>query len=176
MSDLLIRDLQPDEATVLGTLMVGVYGDLEGFPTAGQQPEYYRRLANIGDYAAQPGARVLVAVSRAGQLLGGVVYFGDMRQYGAGGAAVRVPNASGMRLLAVAPEARGRGVGKALTAACIELARQAGHGRVILHSTRAMQVAWDMYERMGFQRASGLDFLWGDLPVYGFDLDLKAED
>lgn len=172
MSELLIRDVQPNEAKALGTIMVCAYGALEGFPSVDEQPGYYHRLANIGDYAAQPATRVLVAASRAGALLGGVVYFGDMRQYGAGGAAVQVPNASGIRLLAVAPKARGQGVGKALTCACIELAREAGHRRVILHSTRAMQVAWGMYERLGFKPASEMDFVWGRLPVFGFTLDL----
>ena len=40
---------------------------------------------------ARPGARVLVALSPAGELLGGVVYFGDMAHYGAPGLAAKSP-------------------------------------------------------------------------------------
>jgi len=66
------------------------------------------------------------------------------------------------------------GVGRALTEACIQLAREAGHTEVILHTTQAMQVAWGLYERMGFERSTGLDFLQGQLPVFGFRLLLDG--
>lgn len=101
---------------------------------------------------------------------GGVVYFGDMAQYGSGGSATSVTGASGIRLLGVSPQARGAGVGKALTQACIELARQQGSARMVLHTTQAMRQAWGMYERMGFQRDTALDFMQGALPVFGFSL------
>jgi ribosomal protein S18 acetylase RimI-like enzyme len=65
-------------------------------------------------------------------------------------------------------------VGKALTAECIRLARDAGHSQVILHTTAAMRTAWTMYERMGFARAEELDFLQEGFPVYGFRLRLAA--
>lgn len=70
------------------------------------------------------------------------------------------------------PAARGAGVGKALTGKCIELARNKGQSAVILHTTGAMQVAWGMYERLGFVRSADLDFMQGDLPVFGFRLAL----
>ena len=106
------------------------------------------------------------------ELLGGLVYFADMAEYGSGGSATRERNASGFRLLAVAPEARGRGGGRALVLHCIELARAGQQGQVILHTTAAMKVAWRMYEQLGFQRSPDLDFSQGDLPVFGFRLHL----
>ena len=63
-----------------------------------------------------------------------------------------------IRLLAVAPAARRRGVGAALVEACIERARQAGVEAITLHTIEFMQVAMRMYERMGFVRAPELDF------------------
>jgi len=168
VSNLSIRDVAPDECAALGQLLVEVYAALEGFPGREEQPGYYAMLADIGRFTRLPGARVLVAIGDDGELLGGVVYFGDMAQYGAGGEACRVPDAAGMRLLGVAPAARGRGVGKALTQACLAIAREQGHRQMILHSTRAMQVAWDMYLRLGFGRDAELDFSWEGLAVYGF--------
>lgn len=168
-----IRDLRPGEAPALGRLLVDVYSRLEGFPGPEEQPGYYRMLAGIGDFAERDGVRVLVACAPTGELLGGVVYFGDMAQYGSGGTACEVRNASGIRLLGVAPAARGLGVGKSLTLACIALARQAGHAEVVLHTTQAMRLAWDMYARLGFERSGDLDFLQGSLPVYGFRLRLQ---
>jgi len=172
---LVVRDGRPEEFRALGQLMVEVYGGLAGFPTPAEQPRYYEMLADIGDFTSKPAARVLVAVDSEGQLLGGVVYFGDMAHYGSGGTATSVTNASGIRLLGVHPSARGLGVGKALTRACIELAKAQGHARVVLHTTAAMRVAWEMYERLGFQRVHELDFMQGSLPVFGFSLALQGD-
>ena len=35
-----------------------------------------------------------------------------------------------------------------------------------------MQIAWSMYENLGFKRSKDLDFTQGKLPVYGFRLPL----
>ena len=169
---LAVRDIRPEEFHALGQLLVDVYSGLPGFPTPTQQPRYYEMLARIGEFTRRQGARVLVALLD-GMLVGGVVYLGDMAEYAATSATAEIQNASGIRLLGVSPAARGRGVGKALTAACIELAREQGHEQVVLHSTEAMRVAWGMYERMGFQRAPELDFLQAALPVFGFSLRLR---
>jgi ribosomal protein S18 acetylase RimI-like enzyme len=118
---------------------------------------------------------VLVAVTEDGALAGGVVTFGDMAQYGSGGTATAVRNASGIRLLGVDPAFRGQGVGRALTLACIELAREQGQAEVILHTTEAMRIAWGLYERLGFQRSEDLDFAQQGLPVFGFRLRLAQE-
>lgn len=167
----MIREVRGDEHAALGRLMVEVYAKLEGFPKPIEQPAYYEKLANIGRLA--DGARVQVLVALAdGALVGGVVYFADMAVYGSGGTATGIANASGIRLLGVSPVARGLGVGKALTAACIQRARDAGHAQVVLHTTQAMQVAWAMYEKLGFARSTDLDFMQGELPVFGFRLAL----
>jgi ribosomal protein S18 acetylase RimI-like enzyme len=65
-------------------------------------------------------------------------------------------------------------VGRALAQRCIALAREKGHRQVILHTTAAMKVAWRMYEALGFERSPDLDFLQGQLPVFGFRLKLAA--
>jgi GNAT superfamily N-acetyltransferase len=63
-----------------------------------------------------------------------------------------------VRLLAVAPEAWGQGIGTVLMKECIRRARRLGAGCLNLHTTDVMQVAMRMYERMGFVRAPDLDF------------------
>jgi ribosomal protein S18 acetylase RimI-like enzyme len=169
---LTIRDMRPAEADALGHLMVDVYANLEGFPKPTEQPRYYELLADIGRFAEVDGARVLVAVSAADALVGGIVYFGDMAGYGAGGVATALKKTSGIRLLGVDPAFRSLGAGKALARACIELAREQGHAQVVLHTTRAMQIAWSLYERLGFTRSPDLDFSQQGLPVFGFRLQV----
>lgn len=167
-----IRNARPAEFAAIGQLMVTVYSQLEDFPTAGEQPRYYEMLANIGELTQKPATELLVAVSESGELAGGVVYFSDMQYYGSGGTAIQEKNASGFRLLAVAPSARGQGVGKLLTAECIRKARESGNSQVVIHTTKAMEVAWKMYEKFGFTRSEDLDFMQEALPVFGFRLRL----
>ena len=56
-----------------------------------------------------------------------------------------------MRMLVVAPGARGRGVGKALAEACLARARRDGAKVFALHTSEMMAVALPMYLRMGFE-------------------------
>lgn len=152
--------------------MVEVYSQLDGFPNESEQPEYYQMLANIGELTKKPETELLVAVSSKGKIGGAVVYFSDMSFYGSGGSATKEANASGFRLLAVEPAARGRGIGKLLTNECIRKAREKEDLQVIIHTTKAMQTAWAMYEKLGFKRSEDLDFMQGNLPVFGFRLSL----
>jgi len=168
-----IRDAHPNEFDALGRLLVEAYATLDGFPSPADQPHYYEMPADIGRFSEKPSTRVLVATSAEDHLIGGVVYFADMSQYGSGGTAVSVKDASGIRLPGVDPEFRNSGAGKALTTACIQLAKDRGHSRVILHTTQAMPVAWGLYEKLGFARSEDLDFLQNGLPVFGFRLQLR---
>ena len=169
-----IREAKPDEHLDIGQLMVHVYSQLPGFPSPHEQPAYYQLLANIGALTEKPMTKLLVAVSSTGKIGGAVIYFGDMQYYGAGGIAASEKNAAGFRLLAVNPETRGHGVGKKLTQTCISLAIEEQQHQVIIHSTKAMKIAWRMYERMGFKRAEELDFKQDKLQVYGFRLLLRS--
>jgi predicted N-acetyltransferase YhbS len=80
-----------------------------------------------------------------------------------------------LRLFSVSELHRGKGVCKLLTRDCIQKAQGKNHGQVIIHTTKAMQTAWKMYENVGFKRSRELDFMQGELPVLGFRLLLKKE-
>jgi hypothetical protein len=62
------------------------------------------------------------------------------------------------------------------TSACIERARERERAQVILHATRAMKVAWRLYEKLGFRRSEDLDFMQAAMPVYGFRLRLTGRE
>lgn len=167
-----IRNAHPSEFAAIGKLMVQVYSHLEGFPKASEQPNYYKMLANIGDLTNQPETELLVAVSGDGNIAGGVVYFNDMQYYGSGGTATLEKNAAGFRLLAVDPLTRGQGIGKLLVNECIRKAKDKKLAQMVIHTTQSMQTAWKMYEAIGFRRSEDLDFMQGELPVFGFRLTL----
>lgn len=166
----IIRNAKTTEFEEIGKLMVLVYSQLEGFPNESEQPNYYKMLANIGDLTHNPETQLLVAVTTDNKIVGGLVYFSDMQFYGSGGIATKEQNTSGFRLLAVNPNNRDQGIGKLLIKDCIEKAKSKKHHQLIIHSTMAMQTAWKMYERLGFKRSEDLDFMQGELAVFGFRL------
>ncbi|MGI9022901.1 MAG: GNAT family N-acetyltransferase, partial [Acidimicrobiales bacterium] len=123
-------------------------------------------------------AVVLVAVDDHDRLLGGVTYVRGPGPYfewdgGHDNAGPSGPqDSAGIRMLAVAPEARGRGVGTALVRACVDRARAEGRRRVWLHTTPEMTVAHRLYEREGFRRMPDADWT-GDLCLWAYALDLR---
>lgn len=172
LPQIIIRPALAEEYQSLSKLLVQVYSQLKGFPSQQEYPGYYALLANVGKLAQKPSIEILVAVSPEKELMGGVIFIGDIKDYSSGEVALSIQNASAMRLLAVAPNARGKGIGKALTQACIQQAKNLQQSQIILHSTLTMQVAWNMYQRMGFQRMPEIDFPQNNLMVYGFYLNL----
>ena len=169
-----IRQALPGDYEALGELCVQVYEALPGMPDSKEQPDYYAMLLDVKSRAERPTVEILVAVSQNGTLLGGVTFIGDIKYYDSGGIACNVLNSSGIRLLAVDHCARNTGVGKALTVACMRRAKELGSDQVILHTTKAMDVAWNLYAKMGYQRMPELDFTQGELEVFGFSYDLKS--
>lgn len=167
-----VRNASSEEFGEIGQMLVRVYSQLEGFPKETEQPEYYKMLANIGELTRKPETELLVAISGKGEIAGSVVYFSDMQYYGSGGTATQETNASGFRLLGVDPTFRGQGIGKLLTMECVRRAREKQNTQVIIHTTKAMQTAWKMYEAIGFKRSEDLDFMQGELPVFGFRFKL----
>ncbi|SHM33782.1 GNAT family N-acetyltransferase [Flavobacterium chilense] len=168
----IIRNADVLEFEAIGKLLIRVYSQLEGFPKENEQPNYYKMLANIGDFTKYPETELLVATDQKNTILGAVVYFNDMQYYGSGGIATQEQDSAGFRLLGVDTTARGKGIGKLLTQECINKATKSKQKQLIIHSTLAMKTAWKMYENLGFQRSEDLDFMQGELAVFGFRLPI----
>ncbi|MBD8058384.1 GNAT family N-acetyltransferase [Cellulomonas sp. JH27-2] len=78
------------------------------------------------------------------------------------------------RLLAVAPHARGRGIGELLTRHVIALARARGARRVVMNSGPRMVGAHRLYQRLGFVRLPERETRFVDgatLLAFGYDLE-----
>ena len=127
-------------------------------------------LANIGDFTHQPQTELLVAADENNTILGAVIYFNDMKNYGSGGIATQEQNSAGFRLLGVAPTARGKGIGKLLTQECIQKAADNKRTQLIIHSTLAMKTAWEMYEKLGFNFNWNRQKTFSNYAVGGFFL------
>jgi GNAT superfamily N-acetyltransferase len=151
-----IRLVRPEEAEEAGRLTVAAYDTVEGLPIG----DGYR--AELADVARRmTHADVLVALDDEGEraagrprLLGCVTFVPDAASPAAEFEGDRT---AGIRMLGVAPDARGRGLGEALTRACIDRAAAGGCEFLVLHTTRWMTVAQRLYPRLGFERAPELD-------------------
>ncbi len=151
---MLIREARPDEHARLGEITVDAYTSLDGYVP---EPEYVTELGDVAGRSKH--AIVLAAVDDDGTLLGGVTYVDDLTSPLA---EHDIASAASIRMLAVDPQAQGRGAGEALTGACLDRARAAGRTEVVLHSTPWMTTAHRLYERLGFERDESLD--WTPVP------------
>jgi ribosomal protein S18 acetylase RimI-like enzyme len=64
-----------------------------------------------------------------------------------------------LRMLAVSPLARGRGIGEDLARFGLAMAVERGARRVLLSTMEAMTAAHRLYEKAGFERLPGLDWV-----------------
>lgn len=110
--------------------------------------------ADLADVAARAERGQVLVAETDGRLVGAVSYY-PARPADDGPDLWIPPGLAYLRALAVDAGARGRGVGRLLAAACIELARSAGAPGIALDTLSAMPVAQAMYERLGFVRQPG---------------------
>jgi ribosomal protein S18 acetylase RimI-like enzyme len=139
-----IREALPVELDAAGEIVVLAYGTLP-------EPRHPEYLASIRDAARRARhCSILVAIDTAsGELLGSVSYVPDNRNpY----AELERDGEAGFRMLGVAPEARGRGIGEALVRTCIARAQAAGRSGIAISTSPRMEAAHRLYERLGFQR------------------------
>lgn len=163
-SGYVIRPVRPEEHGPLGALTVHVYRQV----LASNLSDYAPVLLDVAGRLAG-GSHISVA-ARGGQLLGGVTYVpgpGPLAQLATAGEAE-------IRMLVVAPDAQGGGVGTALVRACIDEAVAAGRQALTLGTMPSMRGAQRLYTRLGFERHPERDGLVGDgarLWCYSLSLD-----
>ncbi|MFF5634322.1 GNAT family N-acetyltransferase [Streptomyces sp. NPDC012825] len=157
--DFTIRAVRPEEYEVLGELTGRTYLD-DGLLAHGADDFYLGVLRDTARRARE--SEVLVAEDTrdaAGRIIGGVTF----ARGGTPWADIAVPGEAEFRMLVVAREARGRGVGEALVRTCVDRARALpGCARIVLSTAAGMVAAHRLYERTGFVRTPHRD--WEPIP------------
>lgn len=142
-----IRRAASDEHEAIGELTVAAYAAF----TTGAEDFYVEHLR---DAATRDREAELWVAEDDGVLVGTVTIAPE----GSTWRELGKPGEGEFRMLAVAPAARGRGVGEALVRHAVDQFRDAGHTRVVLCTLGEMTAAHRIYRRLGFVRAPELDW------------------
>ncbi len=133
------------------------------------EQEYFRELANVA--GRDRDAEVCIALLPTGELVGAVTLVLDssssMSEW-------EGADAAGFRMLAVAPDAQGQGIGRALSDYCVMRARDAGKKEMLIHSRDIMYAAQKIYKEMGFARAPNRDFEVDGVKLLALRLGLEG--
>jgi len=146
----IVRDARPDELASIGDLRVAAYR-ADGFLPA--DSGYAATLHALG---ADGRGEVLAAVD-GGQVVGTIMLLAWP-----GGELPQSPSEAEVRALAVAPHARGRGIGAALVSAAVERAASRGVRQLLLLTLPEMRAAHRLYGEAGFARRPDRD--WSPRP------------
>lgn len=164
---MVIRDVDPGEHQAVGELLVLAYRGL-GDPLDRVVLAYEEVLRDVA--ARTRHGRVLVA-ALGDRLVGTVTYAPP----GAELSETDDPGAATIRMLAVDPAVRRRGVGEALVRECVRLAHADGCTSIVLLTRTSMEAAQRLYERLGFVRDAEQDVSPGPgIQLLGYRLLLAS--
>lgn len=165
---MLIREAKRDEIHLLKEQRLAAY---QAFQEELSPKNWGQLKSNLAANNLQSGVEVFVA-EIGWEIVGSVMLFpANSRSYADDKATTKFPE---IRLLAVTPEYRSRGVGKALVEHCIDLSKIRKQKSIGLYTGCFMQHAIELYEKMGFQRITSLDFkpLNDEFTVKAFRFDI----
>ncbi len=165
-SSVIIRAVRPDELPEIPGLIFEAYKEYESLLPPVAWDHYVR---DIVDVEGRLLVSELIVAELEGHLAGAVTYFPDTSS----AQESWPPSWASLRLLAVKPESRGQGIGKALMNECIRRCRESGVATLGLHTVEFMEVARKLYENMGFVRVTDLDIEPGaGITIMAYRLDL----
>jgi GNAT superfamily N-acetyltransferase len=171
MEGLRIRDAQEGDRGAIEAVTLAAYQQYAAVMPAHWEAYRQNILATLA--AVEPAMQVVA--EQAGGIVGTVILYPAGTVLAIPGSPSITRTLPEVRLLAVTPEGRGRGVGEALMRECILRAGQSGVTALTLHTTDMMRAAMRLYDRLGFQRAPELDFHpVPDITIRGYRLHLEA--
>lgn len=150
MSDIVIRDAQPQEFNAIGALTVAAFEAPRPEDRTPRKANPQRRQTLADAAARARDGRLLVALDTlTDQLIGTVA----LVHAGTPSAQFARDGEAEIRLLAVDPEHRGRGIAYDLMQHAIAVAREQDADAVVLDTGPRNLTAQRLYTRLGFERA-----------------------
>ena len=152
MAEIRLRDYQRADAENLNRIAVSAFDQFRDHYD--DWPAMRAGLSKTSDLGVS--GEVIIAEFQ-GAFAGAVAYFGPNSQK----AAFFDQRWPIIRMLVVDPAFRGKGIGRALSDACIARARRDGSPIIALHTSPIMLVALPMYLKMGFVKAHDAPPIFG---------------
>jgi ribosomal protein S18 acetylase RimI-like enzyme len=143
-----VRRARPEEFAEAGEATAAAYRE---FARPGDE-DWERYLARIRDVDGRADRAVILVAVEEGGVLGSATL--ELEARVSDDHEPLAPDEAHVRMLGVRPEARRRGVARALIAGCVGEARRAGKARLTLNTTERMRAARAMYEALGFARGA----------------------
>jgi ribosomal protein S18 acetylase RimI-like enzyme len=144
-----VREARPDEYEAIADATEAAYRAVSDEAT----DDYLRVIRGVA--ARARAATVLVAVDESGAVVGSVTYVdGPANRF----AELERDGEAGMRMLAVAPAAQGKGIGRLLARAVVDRARAEGRTGLAIYTRPSMTSAHRLYRSMGFVRDTERDW------------------
>jgi ribosomal protein S18 acetylase RimI-like enzyme len=161
-----------EDCEAIAALNVAAYEEFAPQLQPGAWEAMRRTLCNVAERA---GTAEFLIVREAGEIIGSVAYC----PAGKSDPSIFESTMASVLLLAVHPQHRGRGLAKALTAACIARARRDNAGSVGLFTGEIMHPARHVYRSLGFRLEAelpprhGVRYFRYVLPVAGTAADAE---
>jgi GNAT superfamily N-acetyltransferase len=152
MTEIRLRDYQDADAEDLNRIAVAAFDQFRD-----HYDDWPAMRAGLSKTSALDGSGEIIIAELQDRIAGAVAYFGPDS-----------PKAAFfdscwpiIRMLVVDPAFRGKGIGRALSEACIARARRDDAPVIALHTSPIMSVALPMYLKMGFGKAHDAPPIFG---------------
>ncbi|EIJ82272.1 GCN5-related N-acetyltransferase [Bacillus methanolicus PB1] len=166
-----ILDMLEEDKDLVRQLLIESYRQYE--PDFQNQEVWSEYLGNIAESVDNPDVDRILVAKNGQDILGSLQLFDSSEKaYDRPELNIFSPI---VRLLAVHPKARGRGIAKKLLKESIRYAQSKGAANLYLHSSDKMQKAIQLYEWLGFKRDISKDFHNHDILVKCFRFDIKTK-
>ncbi|MGC1239164.1 MAG: GNAT family N-acetyltransferase [Acidimicrobiales bacterium] len=154
-----VRRVRPTEYDDAGEVTASAWEPL-GSP---DDQEWLSFRARIGDVASRDAVATVYIATDGDRILGSVTLETEKCVVDEENATNLAPEEAHVRVLAVAPEARRRGVGRMLMSHCADVARQNGKTRLTLNTSVTNSSAQRFYESIGYTREPDIELEDGSM-------------
>lgn len=168
-TEVIIREATEHDREAIAEVLLNAYNQYSTFLPEPYWVEY-RNSIRDSVYGDGPAARIIAEINN--EIVGSVqLFLSSEAAYGKPELDIHSPI---IRLLAVAPTARGRGIAGLLVQEAVRRSIALGAKTLNLHTSDMMASAVKLYHRLGFERAYETDIMNGETLVKGYRLDLFA--
>lgn len=138
---LILRDYKSSDKRLVNELALAAFAQYSD-----KYEDWQEFRGKIGKMAALAESAEIIVAEMGAHIIGAVVYVGPNKPR----ADMFYPEWAIIRMLVVSPDARGQGVGRALTEACLIRAKRDQAETVALHTSEIMHAALHIYRKLGF--------------------------